>query len=75
MYDDRGCDALASNKESIRFFMKNTIIGFWIMIEKKLTFCLLDGVSDPALEKGKDIWFEVDRKARRRRGRGRRVFT
>ncbi|OHY76965.1 hypothetical protein BCV52_20090 [Priestia aryabhattai] len=57
------------------FFMKNTIIGFWIMIEKKLTFCLLDGVSDPALEKGKDIWFEVDRKARRRRGRGRRVFT
>ena len=55
------------------FFMKNTIIGFWIMIEKKLTFCLLDGVSDPALEKGKDIWFEVHRKARRRRGR--RVFT
>ncbi|AXI28627.1 hypothetical protein CIB87_06215 [Priestia megaterium] len=26
------------------------------MIEKKLTFCLLDGVSDPVLEKGNDIW-------------------
>ena len=36
-------------------------------------FCLLDGVSDPVLEKGNDIWFEVDRKARKRRGR--RVFT
>lgn len=55
------------------FFMKSIIVGFWIMIEKKLTFCLLDGVSDPVLEKGNDIWFEVDRKARRRRGK--RVFT
>lgn len=55
------------------FFMKNIIIGFWIIIEKKLTFCLLDRVSDPVLEKGNDIWFEVDRKARRRRER--RVFT
>lgn len=55
------------------FFMKSIIVGFWIMIEKKLTFCLLDGVSDPVLEKGNDIWFEVDRKARRRRGE--RVFT
>ncbi len=39
------------------FFMKSIIVGFWIIIEKKLTFCLLDGVSDPVLEKGNDIWF------------------